>query len=592
MWVEGSGCCEPPEDPCVLSGCTWSSLNGSDAEQTGDVAYNNTLSGSTQSGQYEVTSVQDTDLGNNPPCRKVEIGTNISPTTNDVVYAINWIDGATHDPVTQCPLANVSFCIESKRGDDSDANLSDGVVFVVRQGGKIYATPSQPVGVNWKRAYGTYTSSNFTWVNGSGGPNFTSAGSTIEFGYALRLTVFANEEPFDSVLFDNVCVKLEKNCPPATCTSTYCEYDPGTNWGTTEAYQKYFSSSPAFMGDSPVDRITATIAAYNGTNGCLKVAVDTTGFSGYYVEYGSAVDTGIIIDPQTDLANGDCRSIKNIFGCCEMAMDSGDRPVGGSVQLLFKQNNNYYSWSQYLRTDLWYNVHGGSWRTAAIGVSSNARVARWNGGSIGLAGFYTQTGYLQNPEVFFDANSPFEIALGVGLKAAQGSVATAPFDVYLRRVCLKPEFDCRCIDDYTVVLDLSGLQYSASSATGCQGASIASIISQINTMLSSQIVLNASQNGCNWRYSQSFTNGGSTASVEIVAGSNASGGGSYGISITLHFGGRCHTLNYLSQPGSNVCCSGGAVALAYSGKTNVQPYVGCDCFSATTTGSSATLTFT
>ena len=225
MFIPGCYCCTPPSDPCTLSGCTWSATEGTDAELTGDEAYNSPLGGATPDGTYEVSSFQNPRLGNNLPCRQIWIDTvaGFSPTVNENVYAINWIDGATHNPATQCPLTSVSFCVESKRGSDSDDGLTDGVVFVVRQGGKIYATVSQSVGVNWKRAQGTYTSSDFTWINGSSNPNFTATGGQIEFGFALRLTVFANTEPFDSVLFDNLCVKRVFNCggygTPCTCSS-------------------------------------------------------------------------------------------------------------------------------------------------------------------------------------------------------------------------------------------------------------------------------------------------------------------------------------------------------------------------------------
>lgn len=209
---DGCFCCEPPEDPCVLSGCTWSSTEMSDADLTAGVTYHNPASGSTPDGTYEVTNVQDATTGNNAPCRKITIETVVAPAKAESVYAICWKDGATHNPATQCPLTNVSFCVESKRYADSDGGLTDGVVFVVRQGGKIYATATQAVGVNWKRASGTYTSTSFTWVNGTGNPNFTATGSAIEFGFALKLSVPKDGTPYDVVLFDNLCVKRTVDC--------------------------------------------------------------------------------------------------------------------------------------------------------------------------------------------------------------------------------------------------------------------------------------------------------------------------------------------------------------------------------------------
>ena len=87
MFIPGCYCCTPPEDPCTLSGCTWTSTEGDDTELTGQAAYNSPFSGATPDGTYEVTSFQNPDLGNNKPCRQIWINTvgGSHPTVNENV---------------------------------------------------------------------------------------------------------------------------------------------------------------------------------------------------------------------------------------------------------------------------------------------------------------------------------------------------------------------------------------------------------------------------------------------------------------------------------------------------------------------------
>ncbi|TXH17807.1 MAG: hypothetical protein E6R03_03245 [Hyphomicrobiaceae bacterium] len=190
----------------------------SDTDLTAGTAYYNPVSGVNPDGDYEITNAQETGTGNDAPCRKITIETIEAPQKPDTVYAICWKDNATFTPTATCELLNVSFCVESKRHQDSDSGLTDSVVFVVRQDGKIYETDTFPVGVNWKRASGTFVSAAFSSITGTGSPNFTSTGSAIEFGFALRLQVGEDEEPLSVVLFDNLCITTPcKNCQTYGC---------------------------------------------------------------------------------------------------------------------------------------------------------------------------------------------------------------------------------------------------------------------------------------------------------------------------------------------------------------------------------------
>lgn len=273
---DGCFCCEPPEDPCVLSGCTWSSTEMSDTDLTAGTAYNNQVSGSTPDGTYEITNVQLVGTGNDPPCRKITIETVEAPHKPDTVYAICWKDNATHNPATQCPLTSVSFCVESKRHDDSDAtnSLTDAVVFVVRQNNRIYATASQSVGVNWKRASGTYTQSQFTEIDGAGNPNFTASGLPIEFGFALKLQVNEDEEPYDVVMFDNLCITRNPNCN--SCLNTTCDH---TNDGSELTARKTSSGITYSVVSSeglPPDCHRVTFNVSNPSNDRIRIVCDSS----------------------------------------------------------------------------------------------------------------------------------------------------------------------------------------------------------------------------------------------------------------------------------------------------------------------------
>ena len=112
----------------------------SDTDLTAGTAYYNPVSGVNPDGDYEITNSQLVGTGNDPPCRKITIETVEAPHKPDTVYAICWKGNATFTPSEQCPFSSVSFCVESKRHSDSDTGLTDSVVFVVRQNGRVFAS--------------------------------------------------------------------------------------------------------------------------------------------------------------------------------------------------------------------------------------------------------------------------------------------------------------------------------------------------------------------------------------------------------------------------------------------------------------------
>lgn len=300
---DGCFCCNPPEDPCTLSGCTWSSTDMSDTDLTDGVAYRNAVSGTTPDGTYEITNAQETGTGNDAPCRKITISTTTAPHKPDTIYAICWKDNATHNPATQCPLTSVSFCVESKRHSDSDSGLSDSVVFVVRQGGKIYATATNPVGVNWKRASGVYTSGQFNWINGTGNPNFSASGSSIEFGFALKLSVSEDEEPVDIVMFDNLCITRPVEC---VCNIPNCDvYSTDPEAGTVSSQ----------CSADPLTITTGTQAKADGGNEAF-INIDWGEMSPH-----SAVNLGIDSGIEVDFSAG-CSEVSSVSVCVRIRADS------------------------------------------------------------------------------------------------------------------------------------------------------------------------------------------------------------------------------------------------------------------------------
>lgn len=312
----GCFCCDPPEDPCTLSGCTWTSTDMSDTDLTAGTAYYNPVSGTTPDGSYEITNAQETGTGNDAPCRKITIETVEAPQKPDTVYAICWKDDATFTPTPTCELLNVSFCVESKRHIDSDSGLTDSVVFVVRQGGRVYVTSDFSIGANWKRASGTFISVEFTEVNGTNSPNFTATGSVIEFGFALKLQVSEDEEPNDVVMFDNLCITTPcKNC-------------------LTDGCEKLMDAAEATLVSSHtrgVGAYTTTTVSVDYTDGsadapCLTIINTPAGTSVGGEAHAGAWDIvsldGFSFDPDP------CGNITGIRVCANLRMTWDTEPVG------------------------------------------------------------------------------------------------------------------------------------------------------------------------------------------------------------------------------------------------------------------------
>lgn len=304
----GCFCCDPPEDPCTLSGCTWTSTDMSDTDLTAGTAYYNPVSGVNPDGDYEITNTQETGTGNDAPCRKITIETVSAPHKPDTVYAICWKDDATHNPSTQCPLTSVSFCVESKRHGDSDSGLTDSVVFVVRQNNRIFATTAQSVGVNWKRASGTYTQNSFTEIDGAGNPDFTAAGASIEFGFALKLLVSEDEEPLDVVLFDNLCITKVSTCSGG-CNTSSCDW--------LELGSQALSVTPA---TGAANYTYGLDGSYGNPQGSHRISVTTSGGGNGQFKQMILYDSGLTVG---SLQGSSCQQISNITICLDAIKFSG-----------------------------------------------------------------------------------------------------------------------------------------------------------------------------------------------------------------------------------------------------------------------------
>ena len=391
-------CCEPPEDPCTMTGCTWSSTDMSDTDLTAGTTYNNPASGSTPDGTYEVTNVQDTSTGNDAPCRKITIETAIAPSKAESVYAICWKDNATHNPSTQCPLTNVSFCVESKRHTDADSGLTDGVVFVVRQNGKIYATTTQAVGVNWKRASGTYTSASFTWVNGTGNPNFTATGASIEFGFALKLSVPKDGTPYDVVMFDNLCISRFAGCGGTPCPPVNCDsYNTGDPLAVdSQASETNYSVDPLIGLPAESHKYEFPI---NSQQKSVTSILSSDVFSGMTCTTPSSVQ--VCVNHQSDVPVGN--------------------PSGNGHSILFRL------------------------RQGAVSVSFGQIFIP--GDSSGVWGLHSAT-YTFPVSTAFNFSNPVELLMTVS-----GGNRTAIGVVWIDNICVKAAYgacSCECVDDYHV----------------------------------------------------------------------------------------------------------------------------------------------
>lgn len=556
----GCFCCEPPEDPCVLSGCTWSSTDMSDTDLTAGTAYYNPVSGTTPDGSYEITNVQDIGTGNDLPCRKITIETAEAPQKPDTVYAICWKDNATHNPSTQCPLTSVSFCVESKRHGDSDTDLVDGIVFVVRQNGKIYETASQSVGVNWKRASGSYTSASFEEIGGTAHPNFTATGASIEFGFAVKLSVNEDEEPLDVVLLDNLCITrpLDCVCGIPNCDAYAADPDPGV-----------------VSSQCSVDDISVTTGTQLRVGGGYEAWAEVDW--GSYDPHSSAnigVNTGVVAD-----FSGNCQNVSSITVCLRIRAeaDFSGATSGGSgpkrlanIGIAIKQGGDFYlTGTGTASLDL---NEGSEVRTISFGTNLNRITSLPSTPISPTPG--SQNPCYPNVAEIVDLNEPFEIVLFGGVNA---SIPTAPGSLYPKstrviydNICVKAVYGpCPAGD---MAATVSGVTMTFKPGSGCNSGFVSAAESAINsTLVLSQQATSGSS--CQWRYSGvsgtvpgavnyslSLTLGGkvgddyTTGSIRIVAGSAGNNmPAEYTLAAPFDPCAEDGTFNFVSAIGSANC---------------------------------------
>ena len=431
----GCFCCEPPEDPCTLSGCTWSSTDMSRVNSSGGLGsisgttyYRNPVSGATPDGSYTIVNEQSSDIGNDAPSRKLSITTVEAPQKPDTIYVSCFSNTMRHNPTSQCALPDASFCVESKVGPESDSDLSASVVFLIRQDNNIYSTTTFSLGDNWARASGTFVSSDFVNIAGGGGtPNFTNTGSLIEFGFALKLTVGADESPYCEAYFDNLCVSIIscQGCLSGCHVLAQDNFSPSI---------QETSVSPV-ANQSDVDVTTGLVqSTYYGTS--IKTECDY-GDGVVATTTWSLVKTGVM-----DSIEVECK-LPYVSLCLDAMSTSGNTVT---VYPAIVQNGTFYA-------------NGGS----------NAGLNRWQ--SITSASFYEVSFSASGVMQLNSSSTPdFEAAFEVGVIFK----FTADSTVLIDNVCVKYTFPNDCTfttgsgsatGDCTVV-DGSGMSLADSGAVG------------------------------------------------------------------------------------------------------------------------------
>lgn len=423
----------------------------SDTDLTAGTAYYNTVSGVNPDGTYEITNVQLVGTGNDPPCRKITIETVEAPHKPDKVYAICWKDNATHNPATQCPLTSVSFCVESKRHDDSDPTntLTDAVVFVVRQNNRIYATASQSVGVNWKRASGSYVQNQFTEIDGAGNPDFTATGTVIEFGFALKLQVNQDEDPYDVVMFDNLCVTRSVDCGVLCSTSNCDVYNGGDSMNV-------LSSTTGASGATATYSLSSTVGNPAGSH---KFTFAGSGVSGNVASVTVEVSADVF-----NSSSGNCLNPTQLTMCAEVM--TPDVPYfSHTFALILRQGSitqTIYTTGAAYSINVWRKIVD-----TTRSVSSS-----------------------------FDFSQPVQLVLTY---SGTPSSVTGETIHYIDNICVKAVYGNFCRQSGSVALDLTGISVVDN---GCNNAAAAEFI---NDTLSSTIVLNwqsvySSLNYCGYVY--------------------------------------------------------------------------------------------
>lgn len=424
---DGCFCCLPPEDPCTTSNCTFLSNEMSDFE-INPYWTQVTGSGAVGNGSYTVTNAQDNDVGNDAPCRRVTVETDSATTSADSVYVVCWKKSSSHNPSTQCPVTSLTFCVESKRVSESDGQVR----FFIKQNGSTYVTKTGfSIGVNWKRATGTFLQSDFEELSSGAQPNFTATGTAIEFGYGLKIPVNAGDEPFSDVWFDNLCVVVEKQCPNALCNTSNCDIlNTGTamtvvSSGGTGGASGAYTTDPSF--GNPAGSHKFTFSGPFGTNtGTVVVEVSPDVFSG-----------------------AACISPSALSMCFEIYTPHTQLYYSNTLSVSLKQGSLT---QQVYQTSAAWSLN--EWRKVE---------------------FTRNGGFLA-----FNFSQPVQLIL-----TYNGSpLPDGPVTHYIDNICVKATYGCEVALTQTVTI--SGLSVTGSTAyPQCDAA----VVSQINSILSSALLM-------------------------------------------------------------------------------------------------------
>lgn len=495
---DGCFCCLPPEDPCTVSGCTFLSDEMSDSEINPYWTQVIASSGAVGNGSYTVTNAQDNDVGNDAPSRRVTLTTNTPTTTTDNVYAVCWKKSSTHNPSTQCPVTNITFCVESKRVSESDGQVR----FFLRQNSSIYVTKTgSAIGVNWKRATGTFAQSDFEELSSGAQPNFTATGTAIEFGYGLKIAVNSGDEPFSDVWFDNLCVKLTQSCPGPTCASGPCDQLIGSGFSPSVTNQCAASGPDAGTAAGHYN-VTASTSSSGNTGDSVLVDFD---FSDPWNQSGTAftasavTSLGVTINPPS---TGQCAAVSAIDVCVDV------RTVIEPWNALPAGNN----WMVPGLTRLQLVATQGGVKFAAPGLGGliYANTSEWHKASTGLTSGYIETAFSStlngrcstttNPSNQLDLSQPFTLGAMLDIPsflysnglAGQTFHKLKNVKIYIDNVCVRATHsNCRITKTPTV--SLNGLSVTANSShPWCNPAAVAFV----NGILSSSFSLAYRDTGC------------------------------------------------------------------------------------------------
>lgn len=515
MWVEGSDCCLPPEDPCTTSNCTFLSNEMSDFEISTSWTQVVAATGAAGNGVYAVNNVPDTAVGNDAPSRRMTLVTNTPTTTTDNVYVVCWKKSSSHNPSTQCAVTTITFCVESKRVSESDGQVR----FFIKQNGSTYVTRTGfSIGVNWKRATGTFSQSDFEELSSGAQPNFTASGTAIEFGFGLKIPVNSGDEPFADVWFDNLCVVVNKNCTTQTCASGPCDQLIGSGFSPGVLNQCAISGTAANSALGHYS-VTASSSPAGNPGDCVLVDFDFSdpwNQGGDYFTAGAVVSLGVTISPPSGQG---CASISGFSVCADVrtaiepwtALPTGNNwmvPGLTRFQIVAIQGGVKFTY-------------------AGLGGVIYANTSGWHMASSVARDDYVETTFsttpagrcstTTNPSSRLDLSQPF--TLGVYLEipsflyssglGGQTFHKMKNVKVFFDNICVKATYST-CRINKTPTVSLNGLSVSATgSHPWCNPASVAFI----NGILASSFSLAYRDSGCFQYYTSSILTGPFVGSV-------------------------------------------------------------------------------